>query len=318
MCTRRLLLLLLLTGLASNLLAYESDQHSNRRAIVSDSIGVMDRKVNDTIAQIVRNWRRKRQDNKAFARAIYHELGGLYWADKIERWAARTDLVEKYPQTRRHSIYRGMPIWATRVNFVFGVGRSFKVNAVMVGSDKFGHFFSQGYKYYKRELRSWDEERLLAWGSFAERWIFGLLTTGVYSNADLVANYEGMLFYKSLFEDDVIPGKRAILRWRDGRPEQVRQFTWADHVNDYWDEVLNPSFNVSSLDKILRSRIRKLCGEYETQPALYVSVDDGLLWQRYQHIGMIDNRRNLFSRICAPAVPLADGTGTFQVLGVIR
>ncbi|MCH8256843.1 MAG: hypothetical protein IIA75_02905, partial [Proteobacteria bacterium] len=151
MCTRRLLLLLLLTGLASNLLAYESDQHSNRRAIVSDSIGVMDRKVNDTIAQIVRNWRRKRQDNKAFARAIYHELGGLYWADKIERWAARTDLVEKYPQTRRHSIYRGMPIWATRVNFVFGVGRSFKVNAVMVGSDKFGHFFSQGYKYYKRE-----------------------------------------------------------------------------------------------------------------------------------------------------------------------
>ena len=318
MCTQRLLLSLLLIGLVPRVLGYESDQHSNRLAIVADSMVVMDRKVNDAIAHIIRNWGNKRPADKAFARAIYHELGGIYWADKIERWAAKTDLVEKYPQTRRQSIYRGMPIWATRVNFLFGVGRSFKVNKVMVGSDKFGHFFSQGYKYYKRELRSWDEERLLARGSFAERWIFGLFTTGVYSNADLVANYEGMLFYKSLFESDLIEGKRAILRWNDGKPEQVRQFTWADHVNDYWDEALNPSFNVSSLDKILRVHIRKLCGDYETRPELYVSRNDSLLWQKYHHIGMRDNRRNLFSRICAPDSPLAEAAGASQVTGVMR
>jgi len=313
MCTRRLLLLVLLTGLVPNVLGYESDQYSNRRATVSDSTVVMDRKVNDALALVIKNWGKKRRSNKAFARAIYFELGGLYWADKIERWAAKTDLVEKYPQTRRHSIYSGMPIWATRVNFLFGVGRSFKVNQVMVGSDKFGHFFSQGYKYYKRELRGWDEERIHNRATFAERWMWGQLTTGIYSNADLVANYEGMLFYKSLFENDVIEGKRAILRWKDGKPEQIRQFTWADHINDYWDEVLNPSFNVTSLDNMLRSRISKLCGDYESRPELYVSGNDELLWERYQHIGMKDNRRNLFLHICVD-----EGTNTSQALGVIR
>ena len=54
-----------------------------------------------------------------------------------------------------------------------------------------------------RELRGEPPERLLQKGWFAERWIFGELTTGVFSNADLVANYEGWRFYQSLFKDNV-------------------------------------------------------------------------------------------------------------------
>ena len=76
--------------------------------------------------------------------------------------------------------------WATRAAFIFGLGRTFKLNGIMVGSDKFGHFFSQGHKYYRRELRGEREDLLLAKGAFAERWVFGQLTTGIFSNADLV------------------------------------------------------------------------------------------------------------------------------------
>ena len=170
----------------------------------------MDEAVNRAIQDILQ--RKNAPDTKRhFAKAIYFEIGGLYWADKIECWAAKSPDVEKYQQTRRESIYKGMPIWATRVNFVFGVGRSFRVNGVMVGSDKFGHFVSQGYKYYLRELRGETRKQLLAKGWFAERWIFGELTTGLFSNADLVANYEGWRFYQSLFEDNVTDTKKAIL-----------------------------------------------------------------------------------------------------------
>jgi len=296
-------LLFLLIVLTPAVLAYETDQHSNRTAAVSDSILVMDCKVNDGLSNIIRKWGNKRPSELVFARAMYYELGGIYWADKIERWAAKTDLVDKYPQTRHKSIYQGMPLWATRVNFIFGVGRTFKLNGVMVGSDKFGHFFSQGYKYYKRHLKGMDADRVRAKGTFAERWIYGLFTTGVYSNADLVANQEGLLFYKSLFTDDVVKGKGPILRWKDGKPEQIRKFTWTDHVNDYWDEALNPSFNVPSLNRILRIRIKALCGEYEQNSALFTSVNDDELRQRYQHIGMRENRSNLFSQICDPVAP---------------
>ncbi len=294
---RFLLLLFAVTGLVPGLKAYETDQHSNRLVPVSDSLVAMDRKVNDAIEQIAGNWK-KGENNRAFAAAIYWELGGVYWADKIERWAVKADEIDKYPQSRRHSIYRGMPFWVTRVNFFFGVGRTLKLNEVMVGSDKFGHFFSQGFKYYKRDLRGWDTERVLARGAFAERWIFGQWTSGVYSNGDLVSNYEGMLFYQSLFRGDVIEGKGAIMEWRDGRPKQLRKFTWADHVNDYWDEALNPSFNSNALNKRLRPRIKILCSEFKQNPGRFIPENDEFFRAKYRLIGMKENRQNSFSRVC--------------------
>ena len=286
-------------GLAccADVYAYESDQYMNRTQKVSDALKIMDQQVNAAIDKVL-DRDGLNVSRQAVARAIWSEIGGIYWADKIERWAAKSPRVEKYDQTRHQSIYRNMPIWATRVNFVFGVGRSFRLNGVMVGSDKFGHFFSQGYKYYRRELRGEPEALLLAKGAFAERWLFGQLTTGVYSNADLVANYEGWRFYQSLFDDGVTQGKPAILELQEGRYIRRRKFTWADHVNAYWDEALNPSYNVQSLNKRLRLSILELCPEARQAPAYYLAPDDEELWQRYQHIGLKDNRANQFKVIC--------------------
>lgn len=288
-----LVFLFLLVGVEAS--AYESDQYTNRLQPVADSMVVMDKAVNDAIDKILH---RAPHSQGAVAKAIYREIGGLYWADKIERWAAKSAEIEKYDHTRYESIYRGMPFWATRVNFVFGIGLSFRINEVMVGSDKLGHFFSQGYKYFQRELRDESRERILWKGRFAERWIWGLLTTGVYSNADLVANYEGWHFYQSLFNDNVVPGKKSILVLQQAKYVQQRAFTWADHINDYWDEALNPSYNVESLNKRLRESILDLCPVYYRSPEHFEVKDDELLWARYSDIGMRDNRRNRFDIMC--------------------
>ena len=257
--------------------AYEADQYLHRTAEVADSVVLMDAQVNEALATIAANWRGPRDDAR-FARAVWRKLGGLYWADRIERWANANPAIEKYPQTRFRSIYRGMPVWATRVNFFFGVARTMKVGGVMVGTDKFGHFFSQGLKYYKRQQRGWPDERVWAQGAFAERWIFGRLTTGTYANADLVANYEGLLFYRSLFEDHVVADKPAIVVWSDSGPRIRRAFAWADHVNDYWDEALNPGAMVPSLESRLRRRVSETCPLARQQPQAYRSQDDAGLW----------------------------------------
>ncbi|MDA0271971.1 MAG: hypothetical protein O3C68_01800 [Proteobacteria bacterium] len=283
--------------LSSGASAYESDQYTNRTQDVADSLDVLDREVNQAIRNILARKNPPRSKGK-IAKAIYFEIGGLYWADKIERWAAKSPEVEKYDQTRRESVYKGMPFWATRVNFIFGVGRSFRVNGVMVGSDKFGHFVSQGYKYYMRELRGERRESLLRKGWFAERWIFGELTTGVFSNADLVANYEGWRFYQSLFEDNVSEGKTAILTLEGNGYGQQRPFTFADHINDYWDEALNPSYTVPSLNRRLRKAIKALCPEYHENPEFYSLPDDAQLWARYESLGLKDSRQNQFVAIC--------------------
>ena len=257
----------------------------------------MDGAVNKAIQDILARKNPPRTKSR-IAKAIYFEIGGLYWADKIERWAAKSPEVEKYEQTRRDSVYKGMPFWATRVNFIFGIGRSFRVNGVMVGSDKFGHFVSQGYKYYTRELRGESREKLLRKGWFAERWIYGELTTGLFSNADIVANYEGWRFYQSLFKDDVVRGKAAIMKLDRGIYVQQRPFSFADHINDYWDEALNPSYAVPSLNKRLRKAIKGLCPEYYKSPDFYTVPDDAQLWTRYEHLGLKDSRQNQFVAIC--------------------
>ena len=218
--------------------AYETDQFSNRLEPISDSTELLNTRVNQTVREAVEDWRGPRNDKKVVNR-IFHSIGGYHWVDKLERWAMKSPDVEKLTTPRRASIYSGHPIWATRVSTLFGVGPTIKLNGQLVGSDKIGHFLSQGRKYYRRYLRYQDEARAGEWSAFTERAIFGQMTTGSYSNADLVANFEGYLFYRSLFEDNTIPGKPAILSWTGEAWVIQRPFDWSDHINEYWDEALN-------------------------------------------------------------------------------
>jgi hypothetical protein len=291
-----MVLLLLLAGLRVPAQAYESDQYSNRLVTVSDSIEVLDLEVNEAIGRIAADWDGP-EDRRRFATEVWRELGGVYWVDRIERLAMTSPEIERLPQTRRESVYSGAPFVASPIIFLFGVARTIKLAGRLTGSDKFGHFFSQGLKYYRSHLNGWSEERIASRGRFNERWLFGRLTTSVYSNADLVANWEGYLFYRSLFEDGIIPGKSRIVHFRDGRAELVRAFTWADHVNDYWDEALNPSYWDPLLERVMHAKLEEYCGVYLQDPLAWVSPHDAELRERYAKIGLRLAPENRLDRI---------------------
>jgi len=294
--------------------AYETDQYSNRLQPIADSRPVLDQRVNEVLARIAADWRGP-ADPALFAYKVYRALGGLHWVDRIERFAMKSEAVEKLPQHRWKSIFRGAPFWATRVNCLFGVGSTIRIDRSLLGTDKLGHFMSQGLKYFRSHLAGWSEERITGRGRFNERWIFGQLTTSVYSNADLVANYEGYLFYRSLFEDDVVPGKPAIVRFANGGASIQRPFTWSDHVNDYWDEALNPSFLSPALARFFHRRLPELCGEYGSDPEAFVPANEEELRRRYEGIGIREALEFRIDRICAgesdrvAADRAADSTG---------
>jgi hypothetical protein len=256
------------TGFPVAAVAYETDQFSNRDAQIADSTDILNKKVNETIEQIVANWK-KDHDEMAMVNAIYRELGGRHWVDKLERWAMNSDQVEKLDTPRYDSVFSGLPWYALRVTTFFGVGKTIRVNEQFIGSDKIGHFLSQGRKYYRRYQKSVSESAAAEQSAYTESAIFGKLTTGSYSNADLVANYEGHRFYRSLFEDDIVPGKPAILRWEIGSWIIQREFDWADHVNEYWDEALNINHFDALLYKHMRERLMTLCSLYVENPELY-------------------------------------------------
>ena len=129
--------------------AYETDQFSNRLESIQDSTAILDEKVNQTIADIAASWKGPRDDWK-FVDAVFRSIGGYHWVDKIERWAMDSPDVERLQPSRRQSIYQGHPFWATRVAGVFGVGPTIMLNNQLIGSDKLGHFLSQGRKFYRR------------------------------------------------------------------------------------------------------------------------------------------------------------------------
>jgi hypothetical protein len=181
---------------------------------------------------------------------------------------------------------------------MFGVGPTIKLNGQLIGSDKLGHFLSQGKKFYFRYLKYLDETRAAEHSAYTERALFGQMTTGVYSNADLVANFEGYLFYRSLFEDNVIPDKPAILVWKEAQWEVQRPFTWADHVNEFWDEALNVNHYDALLYPHMKERLLEFCPDYWAVPGLYEIQNEHALQKRYAHLQLRDASELRLSELC--------------------
>lgn len=312
MIRRRALAVLVLLGLAAlSASAYETDQHSNRDQVVADSTEILNARVNETIREIAKQWSTD-HDEMAFVDEFYGRIGGIHYVDKLERWAMTSPDVEKLDTERYDSIYSGYPLWSLRVSTLFGIGKTIRLNDELVGTDKIGHFISQGRKFYKRYLELGSEREAAKRSVLTEKAIFGQATTGSFSNADLVANFEGYRFYRSLFEDDFIPGKPAILRWNDGHWVVQREFDWKDHVNAFWDEALNPN-QYSRLPRIyVRRQLVAMCDSFWAQPDLYIAAERAELSERYAHIGLIENSDLRMDVLCTsealklvPASPTA-------------
>lgn len=271
--------------LAAELTAYETDPYTARDRDIADSLVPLDAKVNAALDDIAAHWQGG-SDEWRFVMAVYRRLGGLHWVDRLERWANDSAEVAKVPNSRQQSIISEFPAHAARVAWVFGFAHTIRVGDVHFGTDKIGHFFSQGRKFYRRYLRLGDEAAAARWSVLTEVGLFGRFTTGVRSNADLVANYEGHRFYRSLFHDGVVGDKPAIFRWRHGRPVKQRPFTWLDHVNPFWDEALNPNIYSPGLLPAVKKRLLRLCDDFRRRPQRYRIAEEAALIARYRHVGV--------------------------------
>lgn len=283
-------------------LAFETDPYTNRDVDLADSLAILDEKMNVALDRVAASWSRG-EDEWAFITAIYRDVGGLHWIDKLERWAMHAPEVDKLPISRRESIFPELPLHAARGARFWGLGRTMNVNGAYIGTDKIGHFISQGRKFYSRYHRLGSLERAAKRTAAWEALIWGRLLSGIFSNADLVANYEGFLFYSGLFRDGVVGDKVAMFRWEDGRPVRQRPFSWADHVNAFWDETLNPNSYVDAIVPHMQRRILRLCDDYARRPERYRVGDRAALHARYREIGMRDPTAPEPSRFLAENCP---------------
>ncbi|MGB7451471.1 MAG: hypothetical protein WBM36_05010 [Lysobacterales bacterium] len=297
MSTRLFLVLLLILTVPALVGAYETDQFNNRQQDIKDSTSILNQQVTLAIAGVIVGLGNEPRERKVVD-GIYYKIGGKHWVDKLERFAMDSSEVEKLTTPPHDSIYSGHPFYATRVAGLFGVGPTLKINGVLVGTDKLGHFLSQGRKFYRRWVKLQDESKAAEHSAYTERAIFGQMTTGSYSNADLVANFEGYRFYRSLFEDNIVPGKPAILTWEGDHWIMQRPFDWADHVNDYWDEALNINHYDTLLYTHMKTRLLTFCDSYQANPELYEVHDEEALKNRYRYLQLRETSELRLSQLC--------------------
>ena len=209
------------------------------------------------------------RSNDAVARELYELSGdGNIFVSKFGTWINSHDFrasPSRYKTNYLHSIYLAAPI-----DYVT-LSPTVKVFGVEFGTDKLDHFFQQGYKYYriynKASAKGASTEhaatKAIKWGQKTERTYFGLLVSGVYSNADLYANFAGMKFYQGLTKSiEIGSGPRtAAVVLRDGiwtvNDESLRNTLLKPFITDHLNEALNLSGYAFTIFGSVRRAVKK-------------------------------------------------------------
>jgi len=256
------LCLAVLVALPVRAFADETDNFTCRLRVLRDSLNaldaIMNARIQTTLARV--NNRREHCDETCLVRELQAEIGGAYRHpltgiphSRFERWIGERTDVDRCRIGFRDSIYGARPYnqpWLFPfTGRIILIADSIRVNGRLIGIDKINHFVREGLAHWKaaaepggniaavmrNELGSpgrqfrWNEYGLKGWS-----------LTGVLAYSDLAAGYSGYRFWSDLSSI----GQQRSLVARDatsGRFVSRRPFTFADYVNDAWDEGMNCS-----------------------------------------------------------------------------
>ena len=206
----------------------------------------------------------------AVARELYKTLGdGNFPFTKIGNWMHKHEFrgqPSRYKTSYRKSIFVLLP-----TNY-WTISPTVNMYGSRFGVDKIEHIFQQGYTYYKiygdavaKGINAEDAiKKAVKWGRISERTFFGSLVSGVFSNADLYANYAGMRFYQGLFKSVKIGDitRPAVLILRDGvwtinETDDLQQTFTKPFITEHLNEALNPSIFSFNLRFSIRRIVKK-------------------------------------------------------------
>ena len=180
----------------------------------------------------------------------------------LEKWAKTTSAVPKRTIPAEDSIY-GEAQKKFKILKNYGIAPVLNVSGTQIGADKLGHFFDEGYTLYLLNYKTQtDSEKYrngLRHSIDGENQEFGAITTGVFSYADVSANYGGQKFWEKVCGNankDTRPEDLEFMRTNRCKKDAYvlcdnktgdwilnphENFTLKDYVTPAWDESINCS-----------------------------------------------------------------------------
>jgi hypothetical protein len=223
---------------------------------------------------------------------IYKIIGGKL-VSRLEKRIEKINETHFLRVDLDESIYRDLNTLSTPSFPIYGkLSVAFKAGRYIIGTDKLGHFISQGYTYFKMfYLKKQDIEKILDYGTRTEIKYFGLTTTGIFSFADLTANFQGMRFWNDLLmrNDDILgdQGRGPYIQLQNIRWAKVKDIDMRHYFDGAWDERIN--WNLYRNCEIKAMVFNRIPGE---QKKMYLLKSDA----RDTEIRELIKKYDIFSR----------------------
>ncbi len=201
----------------------------------------------------------------------YNKNKGMDFISEIERLVYDDPNISRYPPihtskkaTINQSIYKKSKLFKLKM---FGI--NLKVNGIYTGVDKTDHVFRTGYGYFKTYLKQikkgkTEKQALIAAikkGIKQEKTYFGYWVSGVFSYADLEANYQGLRFHRNFCEGD----NPYLFRRNNGSWGFSQSIELGDYVNPWFDESYNTSAYLAMRFKSVYPELKKYCDKQGLQ-----------------------------------------------------
>lgn len=206
--------------------AAEADHFTLEDGRVADVTGEVNKLANEGLEAAIYdlNGAGTCDDTKASEEALYDRLTDVFSNHKKGQ-LVQAIIEGDVPRTvipLKESIYSEWSIWNGFLLGRRGAAKSplalfplIKIGDTIVGVDKLEHMFGMGQRYFKGHyLEGKPLVSVLKNGIFKEKTFLGgnMLATGVFSYADLAANFNGMRFWNHMLQrrDDVLGAQHNV------------------------------------------------------------------------------------------------------------
>ena len=236
--------------------------------------------------------------------------------------------------------YLHFPLDPRRIVLLFQ-SSTIKAHGVYFGTDKLSHFHHMGRYYYEnyRTMLSRGRSKAQALeaiirtystdGPLSESGLLGFVATGVYSNADLAANYMGFKFLLNVTEPVMLKGKmhpplvdRCGVFWSVSPRVRPESGWFGAFISDHWNEAMNPNLYAELIRggarSIMRERADRIMEFYTkrdkrpSDPAYFAKLQKELstyFGEDYGFAGKPDQILTL-GNTCIPALARKNGEQT--------
>ena len=232
--------------LSLNSWSAETDGFTDRYQPVPDAMPVINQEIQNRIEKVLLKMNQKSnvcewdQLNSELGSQLRRPING-----EIESFIMNSPLVPKSPIVFDNSIFKNVPAiynLPLRLGMMIGIhmGAPIHHKGYLIGADKFGHFMDEGYYYYSL-VHFWNLtlNDVLKLGDFSETTYNGKWTGGIYSYADLSANYDGYFFWKDILGTPQDRHQSKYFDCEKGLWRLKKPIDLADYVSPAWDEGMN-------------------------------------------------------------------------------